>query len=117
MVELQRQLEEAGGTLATRSRVVAGSVGGGGLKRLVVEDVGSGGQTAVTARLVVNAAGLHAQRVSSLLEGLPSATVPALHLAKGSYFSLSGGRAGDFGASWLGRRPAAAPCRWAIIDS
>lgn len=42
------------------------------------------------AHEVVNAAGLGAQRLASQIEGLPANTVPPLHLAKGSYFTLAG---------------------------
>ena len=47
-----------------------------------------GGDIALQARLVVNAAGLWAQSVASRIEGL--AHIPSLFLAKGSYAGLSG---------------------------
>ncbi len=40
--------------------------------------------------LLVNAAGLQAWDVSSRVQGLDPATIPPRHLAKGSYFSMSG---------------------------
>ena len=66
MVELQRQLEEAGGTLALHSRVVGGAVpppgaAGQQLLRLHVRDEGSGEGMELAARAVVNSAGLYAQ--------------------------------------------------------
>lgn len=65
MAELHDQFEAAGGTTAFYSRVDSGVVAGAGLpaglKRLAVRDVNSGEATELTAGLVVNAAGLHAQ--------------------------------------------------------
>ncbi len=50
-----------------------------------------GPQTMVLeAREVVNAAGLGAQALASRTTGLDQRHVPALHLARGSYFTLSG---------------------------
>ena len=101
MQELLHQAEQGGGaTLALRSRVVAGRLGAGGaapgLHALEVEDAGGGGggggATRLTCRLLVNAAGLHAPRLSAALDGLPAASIPRQRLAKGSYFALSGGR-------------------------
>ncbi|PRW58233.1 FAD-dependent oxidoreductase [Chlorella sorokiniana] len=90
MAELHRQFEEAGGTTAFYSRVVGGAVAGP-LKRVRVQDANSGEETELTAGMVVNAAGLHAQAVAADLDGLPAGTIPPLHLAKGSYFSLAAG--------------------------
>lgn len=127
MAELHRQFEAAGGTTAFYSRVEGGAVGSPGPLRLAVRDVNSGEAVELTAGLVVNAAGLHAQvrcgawrrahaparmpaarthegavqvpgsrrnlallqAVASSLAGLPPASIPALHLAKGNYFSLA----------------------------
>lgn len=44
----------------------------------------------LVARRVVNAAGLWAQKIASSIEGLPQDSIPALRLAKGSYFTLRG---------------------------
>ena len=43
-----------------------------------------------TTRLLVNAAGLHAQSLAHRLEGLDADTIPPLYLAKGQYFTLQG---------------------------
>lgn len=63
MTELHRQFEEAGGTTALYSRVEGGAVAStpGGLTRLIVRDANSGEGMELTAKLVVNAAGLYAQ--------------------------------------------------------
>lgn len=42
-------------------------------------------------RLVVNAAGLHAQEVARSLRGMPARHIPERHLARGCYFALKGG--------------------------
>ncbi len=42
------------------------------------------------SQVVVNSAGLDAQRVAAATRGVPPRHIPALHLAKGSYFALSG---------------------------
>jgi L-2-hydroxyglutarate oxidase LhgO len=92
MDRLQAQLEALGGTVALHSRVQRGDVAGA-VKRLTVRDAAGGGAVDVTARAVVNAAGRHAQRVAASLVGLPAASIPPLHLAKGSYFTLASGAA------------------------
>ena len=48
------------------------------------------GAPLVETRLLINAAGLHAQEVARGIEGFPAEHIPARYLAKGSYFSLSG---------------------------
>lgn len=98
MVELLRQAEEAGAALALRSRVVGGRLGAtpGGAHSLTVQDAVTGEKTFLSCRLLVNAAGLHAQAVAASLAGLPPAAIPAQWLAKGSYYSLSGGRKAPF---------------------
>lgn len=48
------------------------------------------GETAIGCSLLVNAAGLGAQQVAANTEGFDPALIPPLHLAKGSYFALSG---------------------------
>lgn len=46
-------------------------------------------EPALTARCVINAAGLGAQALALTVPGLPAAGVPPLRLSKGNYFSLS----------------------------
>ena len=48
------------------------------------------GDMAIGCSLLVNAAGLDAQHVASLTESFDPALIPPLHLAKGSYFAVSG---------------------------
>jgi L-2-hydroxyglutarate oxidase LhgO len=52
--------------------------------------IGGDAPTTVRCRAVVNAAGLRAQAVARALEGLPPASVPPCHFAKGHYFVLRG---------------------------
>lgn len=40
--------------------------------------------------MLVNSAGLHAQRLAAVTEGLDPAFVPSLHLARGVYFTYTG---------------------------
>ncbi|KAG2500642.1 hypothetical protein HYH03_001409 [Edaphochlamys debaryana] len=47
-------------------------------------------RSTLRARWVVNAAGLHAQRLAAAVQGLPRSSIPPLYLAKGNYFSLAG---------------------------
>jgi L-2-hydroxyglutarate oxidase LhgO len=47
-------------------------------------------RAAVRARWIVNCAGLSAAAVAASIEGLPQTAIPAMHFAKGSYFSLPG---------------------------
>jgi L-2-hydroxyglutarate oxidase LhgO len=86
MLALQGEAEAHGGMVAFRTPVVSGRVVGDGI------EIRTGGAEpmTVTARCVVNAAGLHAQTVAAAIAGLPLETVPPRRLAKGSYFVLAG---------------------------
>lgn len=44
----------------------------------------------ITANVVINSAGLHAQEVASQVEGIRTSSIPKLHLCRGHYFSYSG---------------------------
>lgn len=48
------------------------------------------GSDAIACDLLVNAAGLDAQAIAARIDGLDPACVPALHLAKGTYFACAG---------------------------
>lgn len=57
--------------------------------RWVLTSSGSDGFE-MSARWLVNCAGLDAQGVARRMHGFPAQAIPALHLAKGHYFSLAG---------------------------
>lgn len=85
MTALLGDTENAGGILALASGFVAAKRDG---DRWVCRIGGDDGFEISTTWLI-NCAGLHAQSVATTMEGFPSAMIPTLHLAKGSYFSLS----------------------------
>ena len=82
MLAYQGDLEAAGGMVALNSAVTGGAAGSEGV---VLEAAGM----RLRARIVVNAASLHAVAIARSLNGFPEATLPPLALAKGNYFSLS----------------------------
>ena len=87
MLSLLGDAERDGAVLAVNSPVSGGEIVDGG----IMLEVGSeGGPMRLKTASVVNCAGLGAQGVARSLRGLPVATVPPLHYAKGSYYSLAG---------------------------
>src|SRR5690606_6066929 len=87
MLAMQGDLEQAGGQVALRSKLVAGTAEGGAV-RLTVESENE--IVELGARAVVNAAGLHAERVARALPELPSVAILRLRYAKGNYFVYRG---------------------------
>jgi L-2-hydroxyglutarate oxidase LhgO len=84
MLALQGDLEAHGGTVVLNtpvSRVVC---------RKQLFEIQVAGATMIRCARLVNAAGLHAQNLARNIDGLPPATIPPLHLARGHYYSLSG---------------------------
>ena len=86
MRALRADAEEAGAAVALRSPVVGGRATPAGVELRV----GGAEPGAFLAGRVFNAAGLGAAAVARAIEGLRPGAVPAVRLAKGSYFSLSG---------------------------
>lgn len=86
MLSLQGELEAAGGTVVLAAPLRGGAVTPEGL----VLQVGGREPCELGTRVLVNAAGLHAQAVALSLRGLDTAHVPPRYLARGHYFSLSG---------------------------
>ena len=85
MVALLGEAEASGARLVCNSRVTAGRVASDSVVIRVEqsnEDIRTG--------LLVNAAGLGATSLAATIAGLPSAQVPRMVLAKGSYFALAG---------------------------
>ncbi len=86
MMALRGDAETAGALFAFHSRVTGGAV----LEKGIRVDVGDHEPMSLLARLVVNSAGLHADRVAHSIRGIPSETIPRHYYAKGNYFCLSG---------------------------
>ena len=97
MSALHADVENSGGVVVTNTHVLGGQVrpdGEGFTLRAV--DVESGDQTMVSARYLVNAAGLHAMEIhdaiAAPLKYAPELQPGRVRYAKGSYFALKGGR-------------------------
>jgi L-2-hydroxyglutarate oxidase LhgO len=84
MLALQGDLEANGGAVVLNTRVSRV------VRRNGLFEIKVAGTTEISCRNLVNAAGLHAQDVARNIDGLPPATIPPLHLARGHYYSLSG---------------------------
>jgi L-2-hydroxyglutarate oxidase LhgO len=84
MVALLGDFQTAGGILALRSPVLGGFSGPDGLRLLIDNDA------ELQARNVINCAGLQAQAVAGVFDGMAADSIPPLYLAKGSYYVLRG---------------------------
>ena len=86
MLALQGDAEGRGMAIAFGTPVTGGRVRDDGI------EIATGGDApmALVANLVVNSAGLHATRVAASIAGMPVASVPPMHYAKGNYFGLNG---------------------------
>lgn len=87
MLAFWGEAEDHGAMLALKSPVLRARVlPAGGLAL----DVGGAEPMTVTARCVVNSAGLHAQALAHCIDDLAAAQVPPSHWARGHYFALPG---------------------------
>ena len=86
MQSLTGDAEAAGAIIALRSPVVGGAVGARG----ITLSIGGKDPVDLGCGLLVNCAGLHATRLMASIDGFPTASLPDLKFAKGSYFVLSG---------------------------
>jgi L-2-hydroxyglutarate oxidase LhgO len=84
MLALQGEAEALGAVTALRSPVLRGDATPAGFRL----EVGGAEPARLTARRLVNAAGLGAERLSRAIDGVPPASVPRIHLARGVYFTL-----------------------------
>ena len=84
MLAYQGDAEAHAGAIALKSPVESGAVTGDGIEL----HVGGAQPMRIRARVLVNSAGLHAQRTAASLQGLPAAHVPPCYYAKGNYYSL-----------------------------
>lgn len=87
MLLLLGDAENHGATLALHSEVFRAEVTPGGM---LLHIISGDEETALEAKIVINAAGLSAPAVASSITGLAAQHVPQAYYAKGNYFSLSG---------------------------
>ncbi|HEX6998932.1 MAG TPA: NAD(P)/FAD-dependent oxidoreductase [Gammaproteobacteria bacterium] len=87
MLALQGDLEAHGGAVAVLSRFEEGHLERDRIRLRYSTD---GATHEVAARVVVNAAGLHATRVARALHGFPERPIPETLYAKGNYFVYAG---------------------------
>lgn len=88
MQQLLLEAQDAGVTLALRSQLLAAEPDNTGGFTVSIR---SGSDTlSLSARVLINCAGLHASEVARRIAGLAPATIPAVQFLKGNYFSLSG---------------------------
>jgi L-2-hydroxyglutarate oxidase LhgO len=86
MLALKRDIEEHGGHVVVSAPLSSARVSGAGFEL----EVGGSDPLSIRCKTLVNSAGLFAQAVAARIEGLPRATIPPCHYAKGHYFVLSG---------------------------
>lgn len=86
MLAFQGEAEDHGAMLALGSPVLRGAATNDG----IVIQTGGQDPMQLKARLVVNAAGLSAQRIAASIQGIRPESVPGCYYAKGNYFILSG---------------------------
>lgn len=86
MLAILGDLENAGGMLSLSSPFERGAINGEG----VALEIGGAEPLELQARLVVNCAGLWADKVARAIEGLDQSRVPDIRPAKGQYFTVTG---------------------------
>ena len=85
MVSLSGDLESSGGSIALRSPMRQASRHGNAWRL----STGDSERYQILCDVLVNAAGLTAQRVAASIEEYPRERIPVLRMARGNYFSLS----------------------------
>ena len=86
MLAYQGDMENYGGVIAFLSPVVSGKIEPTGI---TIETDGSHPMT-LNCRILVNSAGLGAQKLAQSINGIPKESIPPLYYAKGDYFTLNG---------------------------
>lgn len=86
MLAFQGDAEAHGAMIAFETPVLGGRVSNDGIEL----ETGGAAPMRLKASLVVNAAGLGAQKLAHAIAGIPAPSVPKLHYAKGNYFALQG---------------------------
>ncbi len=89
MDALEGEIEAHGGSVVLKSPFLGASPSPDGWSIRV----GGDAPTTITAKRLINAAGLGAQACAGLIDSFPSDRVAALHFGKGNYFALQGARA------------------------
>jgi L-2-hydroxyglutarate oxidase LhgO len=85
MLALEGEIESSGGVVVLNAPVEGGTVYNDG----ILLTVGGEGAMQLHCRSVINAAGLGAQDLAKVLQGLPPEHVAPLYYAKGNYFRLT----------------------------
>lgn len=86
MLALQGEAEDHGAVFAFRAPFLGAEAGQGVVRVRAGGDV----PAEITARALINCAGLAASEVALAIEGLDAALVPRTRYAKGNYFALNG---------------------------
>lgn len=86
MLALLGEIEEHGGVLALNAPVSRGAVRAGGGFEI---EIGGQNPSRIACNVLVNAAGLDAQAIAARIDGVSSAAIPPLVLARGNYFGCS----------------------------
>ncbi|MBX8813114.1 NAD(P)/FAD-dependent oxidoreductase [Pseudochrobactrum algeriensis] len=89
MLSLQGDAENHGAAIAFNTEILCVEQIDGGFS-ITTRDRESGEEFTLEAERFINAAGLGAQAIAATIDGLAPEHIPALHLAKGNYFSASG---------------------------
>lgn len=89
MLSLQGDAENHGAAIAFNTEILRVAHGEDGFT-ITTRDRETGEEFTLLAERFVNAAGIGAQTIASTINGLAPEHIPALHLAKGNYFSASG---------------------------
>jgi L-2-hydroxyglutarate oxidase LhgO len=88
MLAFQGDAEDQGAMLAFHAPVARGRITEDGIEL----EVGGAEPMTLSARTLVNSAGLHAVDLARRLEGLNAELLPTSYLCKGNYFTLAGAR-------------------------
>ena len=86
MLAYQGDAETAGAIIAFNAPVESGSIEEDGINLSIAGD----NPVNLKAQIVINAAGLHAQKIAAKFKGLTKNTIPPSYYAKGNYYSLLG---------------------------
>ncbi len=86
MLSFLGDAEKKGAFLSIKSPVEGGRIENKGFSL----DIGGSSPMKIKCDYVVNAAGFSAQTIAQRIDGIPPDTIPEQHLARGSYFILSG---------------------------